>query len=82
LPFADAAFDAVLSTYGVMFAPKQELAAEELVRVVRPGGTIALANWTPEGFIGMLLVAVGRHVPPPAGIASPILGPRSVSASR
>jgi ubiquinone/menaquinone biosynthesis C-methylase UbiE len=72
LPFPDAAFDVALSTYGVMFAPNQERAARELVRVVRPGGRIALANWTPEGFIGGLLVAVGRYVPPPAGVASPI----------
>jgi SAM-dependent methyltransferase len=73
LPFPVASFDAALSTFGVMFAPDQERAARELVRVVRPGGTIALANWTPEGFIGRLLATVGRYVPPPAGVASPIL---------
>jgi ubiquinone/menaquinone biosynthesis C-methylase UbiE len=72
MPFADASFDAVLSTYGVMFAPDQVRAARELVRVTRPGGKIALANWTPEGFIGGLLVTVGKHVPPAAGVASPI----------
>lgn len=72
LPFADASFDAVVSTYGVMFAPDQARAASELTRVVRPGGKIALANWTPEGFIGGLLVAVGKHVPPAPGVASPI----------
>ncbi len=72
LPFADAEFDAALSTYGVMFAPDQERAAREVVRVVKPGGKIGLANWTPEGFIGQLLQTVGRHVPPPAGVASPI----------
>lgn len=72
LPFADASFDVALSTFGVMFAPDQERAARELVRVVRVGGTIALANWTPEGFIGRFLAAVGKHVPPPVGVASPI----------
>jgi SAM-dependent methyltransferase len=72
LPFHDASFDVALSTYGVMFAPNQEQAARELSRVVRPGGKIALANWTPEGFIGKLLVSVAKRVPPPAGVASPI----------
>ena len=73
LPFDDDAFDVALSTYGVMFAPDQVRAARELVRVVRPGGKIGLANWTPEGFIGQLLKTVGKHVPAPAGVASPIL---------
>jgi SAM-dependent methyltransferase len=73
LPFADASFDAVLSTFGVMFAPDQEQAAFELARVVRPGGRIGLANWTPEGFIGQLFRTIGRHVPPPAGVRSPAL---------
>jgi ubiquinone/menaquinone biosynthesis C-methylase UbiE len=72
LPFDDASFDAAVSTFGVMFAPDQERAARELLRVVRPGGTIALANWTPAGFIGQMLVTIGRHVPPPPGVASPI----------
>ncbi len=72
LPFAANSFDAIVSTFGVMFAPDQERAARELVRVVRPGGTIALANWTPEGFVGRLLATVGKHVPPPAGVASPV----------
>jgi ubiquinone/menaquinone biosynthesis C-methylase UbiE len=72
MPFADASFDTVLSTFGVMFAPDQVRAARELVRVTRPGGKIALANWTPEGFIGGLLLAVGKHVPPAPGLASPI----------
>ena len=72
LPFADGSFDAALSTFGVMFAPDQQRAAGELCRVVRAGGTIALANWTPEGFIGRMLATVGKHVPPPAGVASPI----------
>ena len=72
LPFADATFDAAVSTFGIMFAPDQERAAREIVRVVRPGGTIGLANWTPEGFIGQMLATVGRYVPPPPGVASPI----------
>jgi ubiquinone/menaquinone biosynthesis C-methylase UbiE len=72
LPFADGHFDVALSTFGIMFAPDQEQAAREIARVVRPGGTIGLASWTPEGFIGQLLKTVGKHVPPPAGVASPI----------
>lgn len=72
LPFPADSFDAAVSTFGVMFAPNQERAARELVRVVRPGGRIALACWTPEGFIGRMLVAVAKHVPPPAGVASPV----------
>jgi ubiquinone/menaquinone biosynthesis C-methylase UbiE len=71
LPFESASFDAVLSTFGVMFTANQSRAASELVRVCRPGGTIALASWTPEGFLGDLFRAVIRHVPPPAGLASP-----------
>jgi ubiquinone/menaquinone biosynthesis C-methylase UbiE len=72
LPFEDASFDAVTSIFGVMFAPNQERAAAELTRVARPGGTIALAAWTPEGFIGSMLKTVAKHVPPPAGVASPL----------
>jgi SAM-dependent methyltransferase len=67
LPFADDSFDVVLSTFGVMFAPHQEASASELSRVVRKGGRIGLANWTPEGFIGQLFKTMGKHVPPPAG---------------
>jgi SAM-dependent methyltransferase len=73
LPFEDHSFDVALSTFGVMFAPDQTRAARELLRVVKPGGKIGLANWTPEGFVGRVLKTVGRHVPPPAGVASPIL---------
>ena len=72
LPFADGAFDVALSTFGVMFAPDQERTARELSRVVRRGGKIALANWTPEGFVGRVFTAVGKLVPPPTGIASPV----------
>jgi SAM-dependent methyltransferase len=73
LPFEDARFDVVLSTYGVMFAPNHAVAASELLRVCRPGGRIGLANWTPEGFVGALLRTVGRHVPPAPAVASPSL---------
>jgi ubiquinone/menaquinone biosynthesis C-methylase UbiE len=73
LPFADASFDAVLSTFGVMFTPAQERAAAELARVCRPGGRIGLANWTPEGFIGQLFKIIGRYAPPTTGLSSPLL---------
>ncbi|MDX1529702.1 MAG: class I SAM-dependent methyltransferase [Gammaproteobacteria bacterium] len=71
LPFADASFDNVVSTFGVMFAPNQGKAASELVRVCREGGKIGLANWTPESFIGQLFKTVGRHVSPAPGVNSP-----------
>lgn len=73
LPFPDGSFDAVLSTFGVMFTPNQEKAASELARVCRTGGRIGLANWTPDGFIGQLFKTLGKHVPPPAGVKSPAL---------
>ena len=73
LPFADAGFDLALSSFGVMFSPDHRRAAAELLRVVRPGGRIALASWTPEGFLGALFRTIGRHVPPPQGLASPML---------
>jgi len=73
LPFADASFDAVTSVFGTMFAPDHARAAAELLRVCRPGGTIALANWAPDGFIGEMFRTVGGHVPPPAGVRSPML---------
>lgn len=71
LPFPDASFDAVMSTFGVMFTPDQEKAAGELVRVCRPGGRIGLANWTPESFIGQLFKTIGKYVPPAPGVRSP-----------
>jgi SAM-dependent methyltransferase len=71
LPFQDASFDVVLSTIGVMFAPNQEKAASELLRVVRPGGTIGMANWVPDGYVGDLFRTMGKHVPPPAGLKPP-----------
>jgi ubiquinone/menaquinone biosynthesis C-methylase UbiE len=73
LPYADARFDVVLSTFGVMFAPDHERAAREMMRVCRPGGRIALASWTPTGFLGHLFRVVGRHVPTIPGVRSPLL---------
>jgi ubiquinone/menaquinone biosynthesis C-methylase UbiE len=73
LPFADATFDAVLSTFGVMFTPNQDRAASELIRVCMSGGKIGLANWTPDGFIGQLFKTLGKYLPPPAGSKSPAL---------
>jgi SAM-dependent methyltransferase len=72
LPYGDGAYDAVLSVFGAMFAPDQPRAAAELVRVCRPGGLIALASWTPEGFLGEWFRTTAAHVPPPAGVASPL----------
>lgn len=73
LPFADASYDVVLSTFGVMFTPDQDKAASELARVCKSGGKIGLANWTPQGFIGQLFKTVGKYLPPPAGVKSPAL---------
>jgi len=73
LPFEDDSFDAVISVFGAMFAPDHVRTASELLRVCRPGGTIALASWTPEGFIGDLFRTTSAHVPPPAGVRSPML---------
>jgi ubiquinone/menaquinone biosynthesis C-methylase UbiE len=73
LPFPDATFDIVLSTFGAMFAPDHAQVARELLRVTRPGGKIGMTNWTPEGFLGDFFRTMGRHVPPPAGLRSPML---------
>ena len=73
LPFPDASFDVVVSTFGVMFTADQDKAAIELLRVCKPGGKVGLANWTPEGFIGRLFKTLGKHLPPPAGVKSPAL---------
>ena len=73
LPFAAGSFDAVLSTFGVMFTPDHRAAAHEMLRVCRPGGRIGLASWTPGGFVGALLRTVSVHVPPIPGVASPLL---------
>jgi ubiquinone/menaquinone biosynthesis C-methylase UbiE len=71
LPFDDAAFDVILSSFGVMFTPNHARAAGEMLRVCRSGGRIALANWTPRGFIGRMFGVIGRYVPPPAGVTPP-----------
>ena len=73
LPFDDRSFDVVLSTFGAMFTPDHARCADEMLRVLRAGGRIGLANWTPEGFIGRLFKVIGRYVPPPAGLQSPAL---------
>jgi SAM-dependent methyltransferase len=73
LPFADGQFDVVLSTFGAMFTPRHERPAQEMLRVLRPGGRIGLANWTPEGFIGQLFKVIGRYIAPPPGLKSPAL---------
>jgi SAM-dependent methyltransferase len=73
LPYADASFDAVVTMFGAMFAPRPELVASELKRVCRPGGFIAMANWTPSGFIGQMFKITSKHVPPPPGMPAPVL---------
>jgi SAM-dependent methyltransferase len=73
LPYDDATFDLVFSLIGAMFAPRPELVASELVRVCRPGGRILMGNWTPDGFVGQMFKTHGKHVPPPAGMPSPVL---------
>jgi ubiquinone/menaquinone biosynthesis C-methylase UbiE len=73
IPFPDASFDVVLSSIGAMFAPNQEKVADELLRVLRPGGKIGMANWTPEGYAGQLFKTLGTYVSPPAGLKPPVL---------
>lgn len=73
LPFPEASFDVVVSSFGVMFTADQDKACAELLRVCKPQGKIGLANWTPEGFIGQLFKTLGKHLPPPAGLKSPAL---------
>jgi SAM-dependent methyltransferase len=71
LPYPDESFDVVLTTFGAMFAPDQEKTASELLRVLKPGGKLGMANWTPTGFIGQLFAVAAKHVPPPAGLHPP-----------
>jgi len=73
LPVADGSFDAVLSVFGAMFAPDHQRAANEIIRVSRQGGTVGLASWTPDGFIGQMFGVITRHVPGPPGVTSPLL---------
>ncbi len=73
MPFGDASFDVAISIYGAMFAPDQEKTAAELLRVVKPGGKIGMANWTPEGTVGGMFMTIAKHAPPPPGINPPLL---------
>src|SRR5215510_13506820 len=73
LPYEDASFDAVVTMFGAMFAPRPELVAAELKRVCRPGGFIAMANWTLSGFIGQMFKTTAAHFPLPPGMTSPVL---------
>ena len=73
LPFDDASFDVVLSTFGAMFAPNQPRAAAELLRVCRPGGRIGMANWTPEGMVGQMFATTVKHAPPPFKLTPPVM---------
>lgn len=73
LPYEAARFDVVLSMFGAMFAPRPELVASEFLRVCRPGGLIAMGNWTPGGFVGQMFQITARHAPPPPGVPSPLL---------
>jgi len=73
LPFEDAGFDLAMSIFGAMFAPDHEKAASELLRVVKPGGRIGMANWTPDGAIGTMFKTISKHAPPPPGVKSPLL---------
>ncbi len=73
LPVEDASFDVVISVFGSMFAPDQEQAAAELLRVCKPGGRIGMANWTPTGFTGQMFATTVKHAPPPPGVLPPIL---------
>lgn len=83
LPYPAAQFDVVLSMFGAMFAPRPEVVAAELKRVCRPGGLIAMGNWTPEGFVGQMFQITARHAPPPPGIQPPSLwGVEKVVAER
>lgn len=73
LPFEDASFDVVTSVYGAMFAPDQQKTADELLRVVKPGGRIGMGNWTPDGSVGQMFKTISQHAPPPPGVPSPVL---------
>lgn len=73
LPYDDASFDTVITMFGAMFTPRPDVTAAELARTCRPGGRIAMANWTPGGFIGQMFKIVGKHVPPAPGMPSPLL---------
>lgn len=83
LDFPEASFDVIISVFGAMFAPRPERVAAEFLRVCRPGGTIAMGNWTPTGFVGKIFAVTAKHVPPPPGIPAPSLwGDESVVRER
>jgi len=83
LPQGTGEFDVVLSMFGAMFAPRPDVVASELLRVCRPGGLIAMGNWTPGGFVGQMFKISAKHVPPPASVPPPVLwGDESVVAER
>ena len=83
LPYKEGSFDLVLSMFGAMFCPRPERVAAELIRVCRPGGRIVMANWVPTGFIGQIFKTTGAHVPPPAGMPSPLAwGDEATAKSR
>lgn len=73
LPYADASFDHIVTIYGAMFAPRPEVVVSELLRVCRPGGRVAMANWTPNSFTGKMFKVTSSHVPPPAGLPAPVM---------
>jgi SAM-dependent methyltransferase len=73
LEFSDASFDVTMSTFGAMFAPRPDRTAAELLRVTKPGGLVAMANWTPDGFVGQMFKLSAKHVPPPPGIPAPVM---------
>ena len=73
LPYVDGSFDTVITMFGAMFAPRPDVTASELIRVCRSGGRIAMANWTPQGFTGLMFKAGAKHFPPPPGIPPPVL---------
>ena len=73
MPYEDGSYDAVITMFGAMFAPRPDVTAAELKRVCAPGGLIAMANWTPQGFIGQMFKTTGKYVAPPPGMPSPLL---------
>ncbi len=73
LPYKDDTFDVAATLVGAMFAPRPDMVASELVRVTKPGGRILMVNWTPEGFVGQMFKTIGKHLPPPSDVPSPLL---------
>ena len=73
IPYEDDSFEVVASLFGAMFAPRPDKVASELMRVCKPGGRVLMGNWTPDGFVGDMFRAIGRYLPPPAGLPAPPL---------